>query len=100
MPINLSDYPIPEKEVVGQVVDGEAVLVLPSKGKVKVLNEVGARIWELADGNRSIGEIAGQLTAEYEVDLPQAQNDTLIFIQELVDKGVLVLANSPRQQGS
>ena len=93
MTVNLADFPIPEQDVVGQVVDGEAVLVLPSKGKVKVLNEVGARIWELADGTRSIGEIAEQITREYEVDIQQAQRDVISFCQELVGKDVMRIGN-------
>jgi hypothetical protein len=93
MAVKLEDYPVPEQDVVGQVVDGEAVLVFPSKGKVKVLNEVGARIWALADGKRSIGDIATQITKEYEVDISQAQQEALGFIQELVDKDVMRIAN-------
>lgn len=87
----LNQIPKPIAGVTGQVVDGEAVLVLPDKGEVKVLNEVGARIWELADGTRTIGQIAEQLTEDFEVDIQKAQNDVVEFLQQLEQKGVIQL---------
>jgi len=33
--VNLEDCPVKAPEVIGRIVDNEAVLVLPSKGKVK-----------------------------------------------------------------
>ncbi len=87
----LNQIPKPVSGVTGQVVDGEAVLVLPDKGEVKVLNEVGARIWELSDGTRTIAEISEQLAQEFEVDIQKAQNDAVIFLQQLEQKGVVKL---------
>ena len=88
---SLNQIPKPISGVTGQVVDGEAVLVLPDKGEVKVLNEVGARIWELSDGKITIAEIAEQLTQDFEVDIQKAQDDALMFLQELEMKGVIQL---------
>ena len=85
----LNQIPKPVSGVTGQVVDGEAVLVLPDKGEVKVLNEVGARIWELSDGARTIAEISEQIAQEFDVDIQKAQNDAVIFLQQLEQKGVV-----------
>ncbi len=52
--ISLDSYPVPTAAVVGRLVENEAVLVLPEKAQVKVLNQVGARIWALADGRRTL----------------------------------------------
>ena len=87
----LNQIPKPVSGVTGQIVDGEAVLVLPDKAEVKVLNEVGARIWELVDGTLTIAEIAELLTQEFEVDIQKAQNDAVIFLQQLTQKGVVKL---------
>jgi hypothetical protein len=91
MSVQLDMVPQPNPGVVGRVVDNEAVLVLPNLGKVKVLNEVGARIWALADGKRSLRQIAAQLCAEYQVEQAQAEADTLAFAAELANRGVLTL---------
>lgn len=85
----LDKLPSPVPGVVGRVVDDEAILVLPEKGEVKVLNEVGARIWELADGSRSVREIAKLICKEYEVKQELAEADTLDFLQELEIRGAI-----------
>jgi hypothetical protein len=77
---------------VGQVIEGEAVLVLPERGEVKVLNPVGARIWQLADGHRTLGDIVAVICAEYAVEPAQAQADVLDFAAELARKGVVRLS--------
>lgn len=83
--------PIPNPNVLGRVVDNEAVLVLPDQGKVKVLNEVGAAIWEQIDGQRSIGEIAEKICEMYNIDLPTAGKDTTEFVAELADRQIVTL---------
>ena len=76
-------------KVVGQMVEGEIVLVLIDQNQVKVLNEVGSQIWELMDGRHTIAEIGTALCAEFDVSEQQAQEDTLDFIGELLDKGLV-----------
>jgi hypothetical protein len=75
--------------VASRVIDGEAVLVDPGRARIRVLNAVGARIWELMDGQHTLGDIAQAITAEYEVDLPRAQTDVLAFCVDLAQAGVL-----------
>lgn len=78
--------------VTGRIVDGEAVLVHRMQGKVRVLNGVGARIWELADGRRSLAAVADLIAGEYAVDLARAESDTVVFCTELVERGLLTLS--------
>jgi hypothetical protein len=87
--LTLDMVPSPNPNVVGRILDGEAVLVLPEKGKVKVLNEVGARIWSLSDGTRSLQEIAAEICREYQVETSQAETDVLAFSADLQERGVV-----------
>ena len=87
--VTLESYPHPVAEARGRVLDREAVIVLPGKGEVKVLNEVGARIWALADGSRSVREIAAVIASNYDVSPAQAEIDTMEFLNELRDKALL-----------
>ena len=87
--LTLDTIPVPNPNVVSRVVENEAVLVMPEAGQVKVLNQVGASIWQLTDGQRSIAEIANRVCEEFEVNLNQCQADTLNFIAELQQKGVV-----------
>lgn len=85
----MDQYPVPNPNVVGRMVDQEAVLVLPERGKVKVLNEVGAYIWSRVDGNQSVSEIAAQVSGAYAVSQQEAEADTLSFLEELAERGLI-----------
>ena len=90
--ISLDSYAVPNLAVVGRLVEGEAVLVLAEQGQVKVLNEVGARIWALADGTRTLRQIVAALCDEYEVDHAQAEADVIDFVAQLAERGIISLA--------
>lgn len=90
--VQLSDVPVRVPDVVSRLVDGEAVLVHPRQGKIRVLNPVGARLWALIDGRTTVQALARVLVAEYDVDLARAQGDALTFLGELVRRGVITLA--------
>jgi Coenzyme PQQ synthesis protein D (PqqD) len=66
----------------------ETAVILPTASAVRVLNEVGARVWELADG-RTFGAIVDTLVNEYEVDRTQLQQDAQAFLSELHGRGLL-----------
>ena len=59
--------PVAHPDVAARIVAGEAVVLSPNQHMVRMLNEVGTRIWELADGTRTPADIAVQLTEEYAV---------------------------------
>ena len=78
-----------DPRVVSQVVGEEAVLVLTDASQVKVLNEVGARIWSLIDGSTELREIAARINEAYQVDLTQAEYDVLEFVTSLYERGIV-----------
>jgi hypothetical protein len=92
MTVDLTDVPVHAPGVIGRLIDGEMVLVHPAQGMVRVLNQVGARLWELVDGQRSVDEIAAGLAVEYRVSPDRARSDALAFCADLMNRGVLVLA--------
>lgn len=74
-----------------QSIDGETVLLRMQARELLGLNAVGRRIWELADGTRSVDQIAGVLTEEFDVPAERARADTLGFVEELLALGALRL---------
>ena len=100
--ISLDAYPVPSPNVVGRIIDAkpggttEAVIVLPSMGQVKVVNEIGAKIWSLADGTRTVREIASLICKQYDVESGIAQVDTLEFIDQLITRGILEISENPK----
>ncbi|MBA3942941.1 MAG: PqqD family protein [Herpetosiphonaceae bacterium] len=89
--LTLDTYIVPSPAAIGQLLEREAVVMLPQQGTVKVLNEVGARIWTLADGTRTAGAIAAIICTEYDTDLPQAETDVLLFGNELARHGIIAI---------
>jgi hypothetical protein len=73
-----------------QIIDGQAMVVVPSRAEVQILNQVGTRMWELIDGQRSVGQILGILRQEYEVDEVVLEDDVRRFLDTLERSGMLL----------
>ena len=69
--------------------DGQATIVLPSRAEVKVLNEIGSRVWDAIDGRRSLAQILDTLLAEYDIPREEALRDVLDFVGELRTQGMV-----------
>lgn len=87
----LNMIPILAPQVVSRLVDEVMIILLPEIGEVKVLNEVGARVFQLVDGFTSVAEIAAKIAAEYQVSAEQAERDTLEFLRELQTSRALTI---------
>ncbi len=75
---------------------GDEVIVVPTSRRrsdldsVYVLNDVGARIWQLLDGDRDSHGIAGVLAEEYEVEKAEALADLDRYLAELREIGAVI----------
>lgn len=82
-------YPLRHPRIASRMFEGEVVIVDPQKNMVRMLNHVGSRVWELADGTHTTKDIVALLTKEFEVEQKEAENGVESFIEELTDKGLL-----------
>ncbi len=71
--------------------DGRGVLIVIDRQKLHALNEVGTRVWELAD-DRSLEKIVDQITCEFEVDQARARSEVRSFIEEMLQFGALQIS--------
>ncbi len=76
-------------KAVYRVLDNEAMIVNPGGNKMSVLNSVGSRIWEMADGEIAIREIARAVHEEFNITYEQALTDAIEFLEELSGKGLI-----------
>lgn len=81
-----------------RVIDGQAVLISPQERELHCLNEVGTDIWSLADGSRTLTQIAQEMTRLYQVTPEEALQDVLTFAQVLLDKGVAFVCDHPTSE--
>jgi len=72
-----------------RLVDDQAVVVLPEENKVQVLNAVGSRVWELADGARTVQAIVQTIYEEYDVSREQAEKEVTEFVTEMVERDLM-----------
>src|SRR5258706_11244776 len=74
-----------------QRMDEDTIVVDPRTREVHLLNETGARIWELLETASSVDEVAEALEEEYEGAAPGAmRREVEAFLAELGRKGLLL----------
>lgn len=64
-------------------------MVLPGRREVKVLNQVGVRIFALLDGTHTEDDIVRTVCEEYDVTEGQATEDVRGFLDDLRRNGML-----------
>ncbi len=88
----MSATPRPRRHphAVYKVVDDEAVIVVPSdEPQHIVLNDVGAHIWELLDGEHDMEALEAAITDAFDVEREVAARDLRELVDSLRDHGAL-----------
>ena len=80
-----------EHGILAQEAHGQTVLLRLEDGGYYALDEVGAAIWELCDGNRAVDEIVALLCAEFDAPEMIVRADVLEFVEDLRRERLLVL---------
>jgi hypothetical protein len=69
------------------------VLLRLDDGSYYTLEDVGARIWDLCDGEHSVEQMAAILCTEFDAPAESVQVDVLEFVSELRDERLLADAH-------
>ncbi len=78
------------ESVVSRKIVDELILVPLRKTAAEMetlytLNEVGARVYELIDGERRVKEIVESIVSEFDVERGDAETDVRVFIEQLLE---------------
>lgn len=84
------ELPSVATDIIWRVLDENAVVVSPREGEVRVLNATGTAVWKLLLESKDLAAIEAYLGERYEVPRETARADLLAFLDELVDRGILV----------
>jgi len=76
-------------ELVEQIIDGDTVLLDKAAGQIHQLNATASTIWKACDGKTSIGDIAEQIAAKYDIDVELALVDVEKTIQQLETQNLI-----------
>lgn len=94
----LEKYVLRNKNTASRVIDGQSVIMTLSDNTLHCLDEVGSRIWELCDGQRTLEDIVRIIHEEYMVDFEAGKTDCRTFVEELCAKGMLALLDKKAEE--
>ncbi len=72
-----------------RAIDDCTVVIDPDAGEVHELNSSAALLWELADGTRSLDEIASEVERAFDTDTAGAARDAREFYDGMEKKALL-----------
>ena len=78
-------------ELVSSNLDGETVMMSVESGEYFGLDSVGSRIWELIENPIEVDRVIELLLEEFEVSREECEVDTYDFLNQLLDKKLLVV---------
>jgi hypothetical protein len=67
----------------------KALVVVPDRAEVNVLNAVGITVFSLLDGSRDVDQLAAAVEAEFDVDHERAKADVLLVLDDFRRHGML-----------
>lgn len=91
----LNQYFRKDPSIVYREIAGESILVpirpsVDDLDSIYTLNETGAYIWSLLDGERTLEDISKAVVQEFETDEGQAKQDLFELIDDLETIGAVV----------
>lgn len=72
-----------------RVVGEEAVVVRQNAAEVLALNDVGARVLELIDADKTLEQVIEAMSSEYDVSPEELGRDVERFVAEMRDAGIV-----------
>jgi hypothetical protein len=83
-----------KEEIICRAIAGE-ILLVPLRGtlaelqKIFSMNPVAGFIWERLDGQKSLGQIRGEILDAFDVEVGDANSDLQEFIVQLLKEGLI-----------
>lgn len=79
----------PPKDVIFEILDGEAVVLDLRSGVYFTLNDSGTRLWELILEHRDLDRVRDQFLREFDVTPATLETDLSTLVRELLERGLL-----------
>jgi hypothetical protein len=69
--------------------EGQAVVYDAEGNQLIVLNGVGAAVWFLVDGERTVGDIAREIVSTLDANRDDVERDVAVFLASLEERGLV-----------
>lgn len=86
------------EDVVAREIEGELIIVPLAAGvgdmedELYTLNATGRAVWSRLDGVKTLGDIAGELSVEFDAPREQIESDVVGLAEELARRRIVVAA--------
>lgn len=100
--VDLNNVYVHSQDVVARDVQGEFIIIPITSGigdledEIFTLNESGRAIWEGLDGKKSLKEVAGGLSKDFNGSSQEIEKDTMGIVGELLKRKMLVAVKKNR----
>ncbi len=81
--------------IAARMLGGEMMIMSAADSTFFTLDPVATLIWQAADGQTPLSQIAGKISQEYDVEQQQAERDAEEFVNELSKHGILLISDRP-----
>jgi hypothetical protein len=95
MPETLSSHStvLLAKDQVASDLAGEVIIFNLKSGVYYGLDSVGARVWDLIQQPRTVGDIRDALLEEYEVEADRCEHEVMALLGRLAAEGLVEIRN-------
>jgi hypothetical protein len=87
--------PKPHPLAVCKVIEGYLVLSHIHNDELIILNGIGARVFLLADGNKTVAEIIRFIACEFHITMSEARQEVADCLQEMMILKLLIAETPP-----
>jgi hypothetical protein len=82
-------------EVIAAEADQDLIMVSVATGYYYGVADVAREIWDAIGSPKRISDLVDNLTANYEIDSSSCEEQTLSFLNALLDEGLLQVKDAP-----
>jgi hypothetical protein len=80
-------------EVIAAEADQDLIMVSVATGHYYGVSDVAREIWDAIERPKKISDLIADLTASYRIDSSLCEDETLSFLETLLDEGLLQVKN-------
>jgi hypothetical protein len=95
-PQSVARYALNQPPVVGEVIDGEVMVINLDTGVYYSVTGAGAAVWPMLVGGATQREISDRVARHYGADAASVERDVDAFVKQLADEAIL----RPLQDGA
>jgi hypothetical protein len=84
-----------DPDVIAAEADQDLVMVSLANGFYYGISDVAREIWEAIDHPKKISDLVDDLTVTYNIGRSKCEEDTLLFLEELLSERLLQVRDGP-----